>query len=349
MGNSRIAIMRAIGIGVIVYLGIQTTALVADDSKTFNRILFGSCIKQQNPVPIFDNILKAKPDAFIFLGDNIYADTEDIPLMVEKYRKLSEKPGFQKLAATAQLFATWDDHDFGVNDGGANYPKRKEAQKAFLDFWQEPADSKRRSSPGVYHSTITGPPGKRVQIILLDTRYFRGPLKKGERRVGGPYYPEPNPDITMLGAAQWNWLETELKKPAELRIISTSIQFIAEASGQETWSNLPGQRQQMIDLITKTRANGVIFISGDRHWSDLSCQKSEVPYPLFDMTSSGLNQIHKRGTPTDNKYRIIKKTYHKENYGEILIDWENKSIALGIFDLDGNQVITQKVNLADLF
>jgi len=140
-------------------------------------------------------------------------------------------------------------------------------------------------------------PVAHTQVILLDCRTFRGPLKTGERRVGGPYYPDPNPEIPMLGEAQWAWLETQLRQPAEVRIVATGIQFIAEAAGQETWSNLPGERRRMIDLIAKTQANGVIFVSGDRHWADLSVQTEGVPYPLFALTVDGKLPHMGPGTP----------------------------------------------------
>ena len=190
-----------------------------------------------------------------------------------------------------------------------------------------------------------------MQVILLDTRYFRGPLKTGPRRVGGRYYPDPNPAIPMLGDAQWRWLGEQLRKPAELRVIASSIQFIAEAAGQETWSNLPAERQRMIDLITKTEASGVLFISGDRHWSDLSVQRDGgVAYPLHDLTSSSLNTEHRRGTPTENRYRAIEETYHKQNFGLIEIDWDapDPAITLRIRDQGNVDKITKELTLSDL-
>lgn len=322
----------------------------AAKESPLSRILFGSCVKQDQPVPILQSIVEREPDLFLFLGDNIYADTTDLDLMRAKYAKLASDAGFAKLLRTCPLMATWDDHDYGVNDGGAEYPQRAGSQQVFVDFWGDPAASPRRQRPGVYDAKRFGPPGKRLQVILLDTRYFRGPLQTGARRVGGPYVPSDDPQVTMLGEPQWVWLEEQLRKPAEVRIIASGIQCISEAAGHETWANLPHERQRLFDLIAKSRANGVLILSGDRHWAELSVQKQAVPYPIYDLTSSSLNQIHPRGTPTNNRHRAAATTYHRENFGEIFIDWkaDDPNLQLRILDIDGQVVLESAIRLSQL-
>ena len=317
--------------------------------EPLTRILFGSCIKQEKPVPIFDAILARNPELFLFLGDNIYGDTEDMAVMKGKYATLGRKPGFAALRKTCPLMAVWDDHDYGVNDGGADYAKREEAQKEFLDFWGDESDP-RHEREGVHSARIFGPEGRQVQVILLDTRYFRGPLKTGEKRVGGKYYPSDDPSIPMLGEVQWQWLEEELKKPAEVRLIGSGIQIVPEAAGQETWANLPHERQRLFDLIAKTKAEGVVLLSGDRHWSEFSRTKEATPYPIYDFTSSSLNQLHPRGTPTENRFRVSETTYHAENFGEVAIDWkeEETTIAVSICDMRGEVKFSRKVPLSEL-
>lgn len=318
--------------------------------KPVSRILFGSCAKQDRPMPIFERIAAERPEMFIFLGDNIYADTTDMEVMRAKYAKLKADAGFAKLMKACPILATWDDHDYGANDAGADYSKRVESQRIFVDFWGDPADSPRRKRPGVYDAHVFGPKGKRLQVILLDTRYFRGPLKKGERRVGGPYYPTDDKNITMLGEMQWKWLERQLRVPADVRIIASSIQCVSESAGQETWSTMPHQRQRLFDLIAKTKANGALIISGDRHWAELSVVKQATPYPIYDLTASSFNQTHPRGTPTKNKYRAHPKTYHRENYGAITIDWDRDDtpITLQVLDIDGKVEIEKTIKLSKM-
>lgn len=161
-----------------LFLLIVASALQADDTP-LSRIAFGSCANQDKPQPIWEAVVETKPQVFLFLGDNIYADTQDMTVMSAKYDLLGKQPGYQKLQKTCPILATWDDHDYGANDAGAEYPKKKESQQVFLDFFGVGKDDPRRTREGVYHAQIFGPQGKRVQIILLDARYFRSPLKKG--------------------------------------------------------------------------------------------------------------------------------------------------------------------------
>ncbi len=314
------------------------------------RILFGSCIKQDQPMPILETMAAEEADLLLLLGDNIYADTADMEVMRAKYDRLAANRRFAQLRGALPMLATWDDHDYGQNDAGQNYPQRDEAAAILLDFWQEPLQSPRRRRPGIYTAATFGPPGKRVQIILLDTRYFRSPLKRGERRTGGPYLPDPDPEKTMLGATQWQWLRQQLQAPAELRIIASSIQCLASAAGQETWSNLPRERERLFQTIRDSDAEGVLLISGDRHWAELSEEPTAVGYPLYDLTSSSLNQPHPRGTPTDNRHRAMDRTFHRENYGAIDIDWNAPSpqLRLRIIDQQGTAQLQKQLSLSQL-
>lgn len=322
----------------------------AAEEPTLKRIAFGSCIKEQNAMPLLQTIANAQPDLMILLGDNIYADTTDMQVMQSKYAKLGSDPGLQRLRQACPVLATWDDHDYGQNDAGVEYSKKIESQRLFIDFWGDGKNSPRRRRPGVYLARTWGPPGKRVQVILLDTRYFRSPLATGPRRVGGPYYPDPTPEKTMLGKAQWRWLEHQLRQPAELRIVASSIQLVSESSGQETWSNLPQERARFLKLVSDTQANGVLVISGDRHWAEISRTKEQAPYGIYDVTSSSINQIHSRGTPTENKHRVDLGTFHRENYGFLEINWEQNppQIKVSIRDLEDRPRIVHTLSLGEL-
>ncbi len=125
----------------------QAQAQPASRSEPINRIAFGSCVHQDKPQPVWDVVNAAKPDVFVFLGDNIYGDSEDPAVLQAKYKQLGAVPGFQQLRQQTDVVAIWDDHDYGVNDGGLEYPSKEASRQVMLDFFGEPADSERRSRP----------------------------------------------------------------------------------------------------------------------------------------------------------------------------------------------------------
>jgi alkaline phosphatase D len=342
---------------VVPLLSLLTLAVVASPAvqgqASLADIVLGSCLKQVDH-PMLDRTLTLPMDLFLFLGDNIYADTRDMTVMRAKYDTLKASRFFQELRRRGPVLATWDDHDFGANDAGAEYPFRRESQAEFLRWLDEPADSPRWRRDGVYDARVLGPAGRRVQVILLDTRFFRGPLRRvapGEPPlVGGPYRPQTDRNVTLLGEAQWRWLEEQLRQPAELRLVASSIQFVSEFSGAEAWANLPHEKQRLLDLLRETRAAGVLFVSGDRHWCELSRMDGPTGYPLYDLTVSALTEKHPRGTPSENQYRALPQTYHDVNAGHIHIDWAaaDPLVTWRIVDVTGRTQLEHRVRLGEL-
>lgn len=324
-------------------------AFAAPADKALTRIAFGSCAHQDKEQPIWDKVNAWEPELFIFLGDNIYGDTQDMNVMRAKYTKLSEKPGYRTLRKATQCIATWDDHDYGVNDGGFEYPKKKESKELFLEFWNEPADGFRRSHEGIYTSYFFGPKGRRVQVILPDNRTFRTGLMGYTTPLppSGPYLVNSDPKATMLGAAQWDWLEAELRKPADLRILASSTQVVADHPGHEAWCNFQADHQRLLDLIDFAQVENLIVISGDTHYPELSRLAEGMPYPLYDLTSSGLTEVWESFGP--NKNRIAQGPL-APNFGRLTIDWSGKepSVLMEVQMLDGQVAISHRVPFAEL-
>jgi alkaline phosphatase D len=332
------------------------------ESRAIGRIAFGSCCDQRKPQHVWDAIVESRPDLMVLLGDNVYADTEDVAKMRRTYAKLGSVEGFRRLRAACPLLATWDDHDFGRNDAGAEFPAKRESQRVFLEFFQEPPDSPRWKREGVYDAKVFGPTGRRVQLILLDTRYFRGPLIRRDpdaRPVfGRPGFYQANTDrsTTILGEAQWAWLAEQLRVDAELRIIASSIQVIPEDHGFEKWMNFPHERERLFRLIHESGATGLLFVSGDKHWAEISRMDGGVGYPLFEITSSSLNSP-RAYIFESNRHRIgwlsrffAGAVYYEENFGMITADWERTDplIGLEIRSDRGEVVIRHEINLSDL-
>ena len=346
--------------GLVLVAALASAPLVrADDPKVVTKIAFGSCVDQDKPVPVFDTMAATKPDLLLLLGDNVYADLDKkvkvTPEVIrEKYQQMAKVPGFVKLkAASGKILGTWDDHDYGKNDAGADWEHKDAAQKEFHDFFDTPADDPRRKQKGVYHAEVFGPVGKRVQVVVLDTRYFRSPLKKGKfdpaTRIT-PYLPNTDADATVLGAEQWKWLEEQLKKPAEVRLLVSSIQVVPDEHPFEKWATFPKERERLYALLNSTGANGVLILSGDRHHAEVSVETKAIGYPLYDVTSSGFNQATKNWrAPEKNSYRVAGMPYG-DNFGFLTIDWsgDDPRVAVQIRDEDGDATCGFKVRLSTL-
>ncbi|MFE3847606.1 alkaline phosphatase D family protein [Flavobacterium sp. LB3P45] len=323
--------------------------------KNISKIAFGSCANQSDRLPIFDIVVKHKPDLFVFLGDNIYGDTNNMITLQSKYDRMAAKPTFQNLKKNVPLIATWDDHDYGQNDAGRHYPKKEASKEIFLKFFNESENSDRRKHEGVYTSYMYENKGKKVQIILLDNRTFRDNYKKYNGEVASDkryfysldYAPQQNPDSTYLGAAQWKWLEEELKKPADLRLIGSGSQFGIEYNGYEGWANFPLEQKRFLALIKKTKANGVLFLSGDVHYAEISKLTEPGLYPIYDFTSSGLSSNWHFATPNKNR---IEGPIMENHFGLLTIDWKKKipEIKMEIWDINDNQRAEHTIGLDEI-
>ena len=300
--------------------------------------------------------MRQQPQLFLMLGDNIYGDTEDMGVLAEKYRQQAEHPDFSVAREAVPMMATWDDHDYCVNDAGVEFAKKEQSKELFLDFFGVAKDSERRRREGVYSSKLFGPPGRRVQVILLDTRWGRSPLHKLPRaqakelnkRTGkGPYTPVHDREARMLNEEQWQWLEEQLRQPAEVRIIGSSIPVLHENSGWETWDNFPNERDRLYRLLERTGAEGVLFVSGDSHRGEFSRKDEGLPYPLWEVNSSGLTENGRSLPPNANR---LGKMYMQDNFGMIHIDWapQDPQITLELRDVNGNLVTQNILRLSQL-
>lgn len=314
--------------------------------EPITRIACGSCYRPKNDRGIFKTILKEEPNLFLFMGDNIYADTDDMSVLEKKYNELLKQPDYKSFAKKIPILATWDDHDYGFNDSGREFSKKNESQKIFLDSFRFPKNHAARLSGGVYHSAILGPKSKRVHIILLDTRFFRSALMTKKINGRKTILPSLEPTSTMLGEEQWKWLTEELAKPAELRLIVSSIQFIATSHRFEKWANMPKERLRFLTLLKKSKAIPTVLLSGDRHLAEvarLTREESDLTFDLYEMTSSGMTHA---GGPDDASPSQIKGTYFRGiNFGLIEIDWSKRkpNLTFNIKDIDGKTMSSTEV------
>ncbi len=362
--SRRDAMVVAVGLATVASAPVAIADQHPQTSKQLTRIAFGSCADQKKPQPIWDAVLEVKPDLFIFLGDNVYIDSRDINDFPKAYALLEAKPGFRKLRDTVPILAIWDDHDFGNDDQDKNWPLKAQSKEIFLNFWREPKDSLRWQRDGVYAAHIFGPAGQQVQIILPDLRTNKTPnlkrdlgplsykdwakqLESAGKPVFGPYDRDFDQSSTQLGDAQWQWLEAQLKMPADVRIFASSLQVLADFPGWEEWVNYAQDHARLIDTIRRTRANGLFFISGDTHYAEFSKLDVNVPYPLWDCTSSGLTEVWPVLPPNG---RRVGAAYRDQNFGLIEIDWSGAApqVRVSIHDVKGRRQLSQVLNMAEL-
>ena len=319
-----------------VLAGCASAALRADAATL--RIGVASCADQDKPQPIWDAVLAQRPDFFVFAGDNVYAsDTPfDIARLRRAYAALAAKDNFERLRSAVPHLAVWDDHDYGLNDGGAEFAHKQASKDEFLRFWRVGADDPRRTREGLYHAQTVAAGARRVQLIGLDTRWFRSPLRPTDQR-GAPgrerYVPDPDPAKTMLGDAQWRWLEARLREPADLRLLVSSVQCVVEGHGWERWGNLPAERERLYALIRDTGARGVVVLSGDRHIGGIYREAdAPLPYPLYELTSSGAT--HPWTTAREAGPNRIDPLVTVAHYGLVEVDFAARRLTLGLRDVN---------------
>ena len=283
---------------------------------------FGSCIDQDLPQPIWQAIEAKNVDAFIFLGDNVYGDHPSGKL--EKLRKsyISQSTKLPKWLNKKKVISIWDDHDYGINDGGSDFKNKRESQKLFLDFWKIPEDDPRHNRDGLYFNELIEIDDFKVNLIVLDTRFFRSKLSSAK----SPYVPTNNTDTTILGDEQWNWFEGVINRDSDLILVLSSIQILATEHVFERWDLFPHERQKMIKLLNSNKTKTLI-ISGDRHKGGLYKKGA-----LVEVTSSSLNKPTSAARMSRNlpivpsviKNQLIEddkllqnKIYNYENFGLI--------------------------------
>ena len=320
----------------------QSTQSIKDPNVY--SIGFGSCLTQERSMPIFNTIKDENYDLFLMIGDNVYGDSEreDLLELREAYDK--QRQNFDNLNLNFPIEAIWDDHDYGLNDAGKEYAYKEDAKELFLDFWNIPMDDVRRSRDGLYFEWIQTIDGITVQMLFLDTRFFRDALLPTDER-GAPgkerYLPHTDTSLTMLGVDQWNWLEEKMNIQVDHRIIVSSIQFLAMGHGWEAWKTFPHERQKLIDIIDQSSSENVLILSGDRHRAGLYQLTTNSNKNIIEMTSSSLNFSF--ANDEEAGPLRVGPTFVQENYGEILLNKTSNSLIVNLKDNQGKIIQTSDI------
>lgn len=314
--------------------------------RTSFEIALAGCLLYSPGGDALADIALQEPDLLLWLGDNIYADTADMTAMRAHYEQLGANPRFAALRGSVEMLATWDDHDYGIDNGNATWPVRDGAKAEFLRFWGAPPEDPRWTGPGVYSSKTFGTGDQTIQVILLDNRYNLDPWD----------YAGADPTRQVLGEVQWAWLRERLLEPATIRIIGSGVQVVQDYDISEIWEgwgDSPLQRERLFSLVRELRVPGVVFVSGDMHFAELSRHPDDAAalgYPTWDLTASGLDRIETENPGEwNNPNRIGGLLNTPRKHGIVGIDWGPADPEIHLQIWDGRDLfLDQVVRLSEL-
>lgn len=337
--NKPVAVwLRASAAGRVAICLLLSALHLPATSAEFTTLAFGSCNHGHLPQPLWPIIETHQPDLFLWTGDVVYADTTNPQKMRQKYQQQLDRPGYQRFTSRIPVDGIWDDHDFGINNGGRNNPVKKEAQRFFLDFMGEAADSPRRSQEGIYTSFTKGEGNRTVKFFLLDTRYHRGSTGSGRG--------------DNLGAAQWHWLEREMQQStASVNIFVSGVSVMSpQMPFAEEWNDFRWSRKKLFKLIRQYDLPGVLFLSGDRHFSShLEGRVKGQTYHEF--MSSGLTHYMNRKW-VSRIFRFVygdENSFFNRNFSKLTFDWSSQPVKLSfeVFDVENKQQVDKSLWLVD--
>ena len=277
---------------------------------------FGSCIDQNYSQPIWASIKDKNVDTFMFLGDNVYGDHPSGKLDKLKKSYLSQSHKLPKWLKNKKVVSIWDDHDYGINDGGKSWLYKNISKEIFLNFFGANKDDIRRKRQGIYKSYNINFNKKKIKIIGLDTRSFKDDFTLNKNKnINIKYINDKNKNKTILGESQWNWLVQELNDNYDLLIILSSFQVLSTSHGWEKWHNIISERKKLLNLLDNKK-NITLILSGDRHRGGIYKLKR-----IYEITASSFNQRTFSSLEEDNIR--IGGLVNQNNFGVLEIENDN--------------------------
>ena len=311
-------------------------------------IAIGSCSfineeRDDRPEPygggyeIFNSILEKDPDMMLWMGDNMYLRTPDFLTetgIEHRYRHTRSLPEMQALLASVHNYAIWDDHDYGPNDSDRSYVNKKISECIFNSYW------------GNLNTNATGAGGitshfaaADVEFFMLDDRYHRAPNRSRDK------------DKAYFGKEQLDWLIDALTaSSASFKIVVTGGQIVSDAAKYENYATYPDEREELLDRLHEQRISGILFLSGDRHHTEISRMERDNAYPLIDITCSPLTAGTHAARDEGNSFQVEGKTFYEHNFGIVNItgDRKDRQLQLTIYDSQGKRQFDYLIKASEL-
>ena len=288
---------------------------------------------------IFTRIAEQSPDMMLWLGDNVYTREADFDSrwgMAERYRHTRALPELQLLLQSAQHYAIWDDHDYGPNEANRSFELKDQSLALFKRYWANPA----YGLPGEA-GIFTRFSFRDIDFFLLDNRYYRNSDRAPD-----------TPQKSMLGGHQLAWLKDALlRSSAPFKIIANGSQMLNQFSDRESWRNFPAEQADFLDWLNKTGISGVVFLSGDTHFSALTRLEREHNYPLYELSCSPLTAGPRSQAQPLTHIQPLPGTFVGErNFCQLDFSGPAKArrLTISVFDVNGKQRWQRDIGASEL-
>lgn len=289
---------------------------------------------------IFEAIAAQQPDLMLWLGDTVYlreADTDSAWGIADRYRSMRAFPPLQNLLRSTHHYAIWDDHDFGPNNSNASYVFKPASLETFRRYWANPSYGL-PETPGLF----TRFNWHDVEFFLLDDRYYRNSDRAPD-----------SADKSMLGKAQIAWLKDALlSSPATFKIIANGSQMLNDHSRAEGWHHFPRERKAFLDWLAGANVSGVLFLSGDRHRTELARYPRTNAYPLYELTCSPLTSRARpaRDQEVDRPGLVSGTTINERNFCRLDFDGplNDRQVTVRVFNADGEPLWDKTLRAREL-
>ena len=314
-------------------------------------MLLGSCFYVREPgtdrpgsyygdsTHIVTAMAARKAELMLWLGDNTYLrepDWNSWTGILRRWTNTRSLPALQPLLGATAHYAIWDDHDFGPNDSDRGFWNKLMTRAGFQLFFRNPSTGVASVPEGITSQFAWGD----VEVFLLDDRWFRAP----DRRKGG--------DRPYFGEAQLTWLIDALASSrATFKLVAVGGQVLNPAALWENYATYPAERQRLFDLIAAEKVPGVVFLSGDRHHTELTRMDRPGTYPLYDLTVSPMSAgVSAPSAEENNTGRVEGTLVNALNFASLDFSGPRltRTMTIRVFDSYGKELWTRALTAQDL-
>lgn len=280
---------------------------------------------------ILSNMAQQPSDFMLWLGDNLYlreADFSSVSGIRYRYQQVRKQPYLQAFFASRPHYAIWDDHDFGANDSNQTYELRDSSLQIFIDYWGNKTygTSDNKGTYGKFQWSD-------CEFFLLDNRYHRAPEE----------LPNTDAQKQYLGKQQLEWLKQSLlSSKATFKFITSGSQVLNPLNTFECFRDYEREWNDLMAFIVDNKVSGVVFLSGDRHFSEIITYQPTGGYMLYDITSSPLTSSPytkvSESKEGKNDARLEGSELIEQSYMKLSVAGEKNQRTLKVQTFDANNV-----------